>query len=66
MKPVVGPHHTPDAMPTRWLLSIVILFTGCLLPNPLPGSVATAQGADGRYTGKQGEISSSKSRSMIQ
>jgi murein DD-endopeptidase MepM/ murein hydrolase activator NlpD len=56
MTPVVYQHHAPGAMPAAWLLSSAILFAGCLFLDFLPGSVATAQGADGRYAGKQGEI----------
>ena len=56
MKSAVYLHYPRGATPTGWLLGIAILFTGCLLLDLRPGSVATAQGADGRYTGKQGEI----------
>ncbi|MDI3464490.1 MAG: Peptidase M23B [Nitrospira sp.] len=56
MKPAVYLHHARGATPMGWLLGIAILFTGCLFLDLLPGSVTTAQGADGRYTGKQGEI----------
>ncbi|MBS0183244.1 MAG: M23 family metallopeptidase [Nitrospira sp.] len=40
----------------RFALGAAILLTGYLLTDFVPGSVPTARGADGRYTGKQGEI----------
>ncbi|MDF0674611.1 MAG: M23 family metallopeptidase [Nitrospira sp.] len=56
MKPTLDPHYSRRAMPARCLLGIVVLLTGYLLTGFVPGSVPTAQGADGRYTGKQGQI----------
>ncbi|BFU90013.1 MAG: Peptidase M23 [Nitrospira sp.] len=56
MKPTLDPHYSRRAMPVRCLLGIAVLLTGYLLTDFVPGSVPTAQGADGRYTGKQGEI----------
>lgn len=38
------------------LLSIVILFGGYVLLDLVSGSVPAAQGAEGHYAGKQGEI----------
>ncbi len=56
MKSMVDLHHPRGAMSVRFLLGIAILLAGYLLVDFVPGSVPTAQGADGRYTGKQGEI----------
>jgi murein DD-endopeptidase MepM/ murein hydrolase activator NlpD len=56
MKPSRDLLHSRHARPPRCLLGIAILFAGYLLVDLVPGSVTTAQGADGRYTGKQGEI----------
>ena len=56
MKPELNLHRSRLATPTRYLLGIAILLAGYLLIDVVMGSVPTAQGADGRYTGKQGEI----------
>ena len=56
MMPSVDLHHPRRAMPARCLLGIAILLAGCLLLDLVSGSVPATQGADGRYTGKQGEI----------
>ncbi|MGE3977305.1 MAG: M23 family metallopeptidase, partial [Nitrospira sp.] len=56
MRPTLALHHPRRVMPARFLLGIVILLAGYLLTDFVPGSVPTAHGADGRYTGKQGEI----------
>jgi murein DD-endopeptidase MepM/ murein hydrolase activator NlpD len=56
MKPELNPHRSRLAKPPRYLLGIAILLAGYLLIDVVMGSVPTAQGADGRYTGKQGEI----------
>jgi murein DD-endopeptidase MepM/ murein hydrolase activator NlpD len=56
MKPSADLHHPRHVMPAWCLLGFAILLVGYLLIDLLPGSVTTAQGADGRYTGKQGEI----------
>ena len=56
MKPVVNLHHPRRAMPARCLLGIAILFVGYPLVDLVPRFVPIAHGADGRYTGKQGEI----------
>jgi murein DD-endopeptidase MepM/ murein hydrolase activator NlpD len=56
MKPELNPHRSRLAKPLRYLLGIAILLAGYLLIDVVMGSVPTAQGADGRYTGKQGEI----------
>ncbi len=56
MKPAVDLHYSRHAMPAQCLVGIAILLAGYLLVDLVPWFVPTAQGADGRYTGKQGEI----------
>ncbi len=56
MRRALALHHLRRAMPARCLLGIAVLLAGYLLADFVPGSVPTAQGADGRYTGKQGQI----------
>lgn len=56
MKPMLGLHHPRWAMRGGNLLSIVILFGGYVLLDLVSGSVPAAQGAEGHYAGKQGEI----------
>ena len=56
MTPAVDPDYQRRAMPVRCLLGIAVLLAGYPLIDLGPGSVPIAEGADGRYTGKQGEI----------
>jgi murein DD-endopeptidase MepM/ murein hydrolase activator NlpD len=56
MKPALELHHPRRTMPAWCLLGIGTLLAGYLLMDLVAGSVPTAQGADGRYTGKQGDI----------
>ena len=56
MKPSADLHHPRVAMPARFIPGIVVLFAGYLLVDLVSGFVPSAQGADGRYSGKQGEI----------
>jgi murein DD-endopeptidase MepM/ murein hydrolase activator NlpD len=56
MKPVVDLLHPRRAMPARCLLGIAILLAGYPLVNFVPKFVPSAQGAEGRYAGKQGDI----------
>lgn len=56
MKPALGVSHPRHATPARFLVGIAVLLAGYLLLHLVPGSLPTAQGADGHYTGKQGEI----------
>jgi murein DD-endopeptidase MepM/ murein hydrolase activator NlpD len=56
MKSTLGLHHPRCAMPARCLLGIAILFAGSLPVDLFAGSLPTGQGANGHYSGKQGEI----------
>jgi murein DD-endopeptidase MepM/ murein hydrolase activator NlpD len=56
MKLTLDFHHSRLVMPGRGPLSIALLLVGYLLLDFAPGSVPTAEGADGRYTAKQGDI----------
>lgn len=56
MKPKLGPDHSRCAMPVRCLRGFAVLLAGYLLIDIVPGSVTIVQGADGRYSGKQGDI----------
>lgn len=49
-------HHPRRAMPAPCLLGIAILLAGYPLIDFVPAFVPIAHSADGRYTGKQGEI----------
>lgn len=56
MKPSADLHHPRVAMPARFIPGMVVLLAGYLLVDLVSGFVPSAQGADGRYSGKQGEI----------
>ncbi|MEQ1681908.1 MAG: hypothetical protein ABL950_15045, partial [Nitrospira sp.] len=56
MKPMLDVHHRRHAMVEPSVLAVLVLFAGSLFVDLLSGSVPTAQGADGHYSGKQGHI----------
>ena len=56
MKPVVDLHHPRRAMRARCLLGIAVLLAGYPFADFVPEFVPSAQGAEGRYTAKQGDI----------
>ena len=56
MKPSADLHHPRVAMPARFIPGMAVLLAGYLLVDLVSGFVPSAQGADGRYSGKQGEI----------
>lgn len=56
MMPVLNLYHFRRVMSVRCLSGNAFLLAGSLLIGLVTGSVPTAQGADGRYTGKQGEV----------
>ncbi len=56
MMPVPNLYHSRHAMSVRYRSGSAILLAGSLLIALIQSSVLTAQGADGRYAGKQGEI----------
>jgi murein DD-endopeptidase MepM/ murein hydrolase activator NlpD len=56
MKPTPDLRHPRRAMPARCLLGIAMLLTGYLPIDLYAGSLPTGQGANGHYSGKQGQI----------
>lgn len=56
MKPMVDVHHRRHAVVGPSVLAVLVLLAGLLFVDLLSGSVLTAQGADGHYRGKQGQI----------
>jgi len=56
MRPMVDLHHPRRTWSVRCLLGIAMLLAGSLFVDLMSGSVPTAQGADGHYSGKQGQI----------
>ena len=56
MKPMSAWRHEQDVMSARGVIGAVVLLTGLFFFPLLPGSVSAAQGANGHYSGKQGEI----------
>jgi murein DD-endopeptidase MepM/ murein hydrolase activator NlpD len=56
MRPMVDLHHRRHAMVGPSVLAVLVLLAGPLFVDLMSGSVPTAQGADGQYSGKQGEI----------
>lgn len=56
MKLALDIHHLRRVIPAWDPLGIALLLAGYLLSPLVPGSVPTAEGADGRYAAKQGDI----------
>lgn len=56
MRLMVDLHHRRHAVVGPSVLAVLVLFAGLLFVDLLSGSVLTAQGADGHYRGKQGQI----------
>lgn len=56
MRPMVDLHHRRHAVVGPSVLTVLVLLAGSLFVGLLFGSVPTAQGADGHYSGKQGHI----------
>jgi murein DD-endopeptidase MepM/ murein hydrolase activator NlpD len=56
MKPMLDLHHRRHAMVGPSVLAVLVLLACSLFVGLLFGSVPTAQGADGYYSGKQGHI----------
>ncbi|NOU10016.1 MAG: M23 family metallopeptidase, partial [Nitrospira sp.] len=53
---MVDLHHRRHAVLGPSVLAVLVLLAGSLFVDLLSGSVLTAQGADGHYRGKQGQI----------
>ncbi|MEK6786930.1 MAG: M23 family metallopeptidase [Nitrospirota bacterium] len=56
MKPMLDLHHRRHAVVGPSVLAVLVLFASSLFVDLMPGFVPTAQGADGHYSGKQGQI----------
>jgi murein DD-endopeptidase MepM/ murein hydrolase activator NlpD len=56
MKPMVDLHHLRYAVVGPSVLAVLVLLAGLLFVDLMSGSIPTAQGADGHYSGKQGQI----------
>jgi murein DD-endopeptidase MepM/ murein hydrolase activator NlpD len=56
MRPMVDLHHRRHAVVGPSVLAVLVLLAGSLFVDLMSGSVPTAQGADGHYSGKQGQI----------